>query len=184
MEMQEKFESVQVFGESWLSFLGFFAPFGSENSFWNRLKKSRTFKNAFVYDHQKLQKVGLTDGLAPPKVTVADVDRSVSNICLIVALVLSCPLLIMGEMSSNEGRWSTFMQGLLDESNDNTPCAPLVNFAHLYSDYCISRLQHWFKRLYVVTLLSFYSALATLTIALFYVMCRPAESSNCSSMIT
>jgi hypothetical protein len=186
-EMQEKLQHARIFGDSWLSFLGFFAPFGCANSFWNRLKNSRTFKHVFVYDEQCVQKLGkasLSDQLAAPRVTVADVDGSVNNICLICALVLGCPLLMMGEMSSNEGRWTTFMHGLIDQSNDNQLCLPSVNFTQLYSNYCLSSIQHWFKRLYVVTLLSFYSALATLNMALFYYMCRPSESSNSSSMIT
>ncbi len=186
-EMQERLEYAHIFGDSWKSFLGFFAPFGCANSFWNRLKKSRTFKHVFVYDEQCVQQLGkasLCDRLVAPRVTVADVDGSVNNICLICALVLGCPLLVMGEMSSNEGRWTTFMHGLVDQSNGNQLCLPSVNFTQLYSDYCLSSIQHWFKRLYVVTLLSFYSALATLNMALFYYMCRPSESSNSSSMIT
>jgi hypothetical protein len=186
-EVQEKLQHARIFGDSWLSFLGFFAPFGCANSFWNRLKNSRTFKHVFVYDEQCVQKLGkasLCDQLAAPRVTAADVDGSVNNICLICALVLGCPLLMMGEMSSNEGRWTTFMHGLIDQSNDNRLCLPSVNFTQLYSEYCLSSIQHWFKRLYVVTLLSFYSALATLNMALFYYMCRPSECSNSSSLIT
>jgi hypothetical protein len=185
--MQEKLQHAHIFGDSWLSFLGFFAPFGCSNSFWNRLKKSRTFKHVFVYDEQCVEKLGkasLCDQLAAPRVAVADVDALLNNICLICALVLGCPLLVMGEISGNEGRWTAFMHGLVDESNGNQLCLPSVNLTQLYSDYCLSSIQHWFKRLYVATLVSFYSALATLAMVLFYYMCRPSASSNSSSMIT
>ena len=185
--MREKLEHAHIFGHSWQSFLGFFAPFGCANSFWNRLKKSQTFKHVFVYDEQcvqKLSKSSLCDQLAAPRVAVADVDALLNNICLICALVLGCPLLVMGEISGNEGRWTAFMHGLVDESNGNQLCLPSPNFTQLYSDYCLSSIQHWFKRLYVVTLLSFYSALATLNMALFFYMCRPSESCNIASNIT
>jgi hypothetical protein len=185
--MREKLEHAHIFGHSWQSFLGFFAPFGCANSFWNRLKKSQTFKHVFVYDEQcvqKLSKSSLCDQLAAPRVAVADVDALLNNICLICALVLGCPLLVMGEISGNEGRWTAFMHGLVDESNGNQLCLPSANFTQLYSDYCLSSIQHWFKRLYVATLVSFYSALSTLAMVLFYYMCRPSESSNSSSMIT
>lgn len=39
-QMKGKVVAAKVFGESWMSFLGFFAPFGTENGFLNRLKNS------------------------------------------------------------------------------------------------------------------------------------------------
>jgi biotin operon repressor len=182
-----KVEAANIFGQSWMSFLGFFAPFGTENSFWSRLKKSPTFKYVFVYDEHSVEQLGqaaLSQELAVARVTVADVDGSVNNVSLVCALLLGIPTLIMGEMSSNEGRWLTFMQGLLDRSNDNKLCLPSAQLPNLYSDYCLAVFQHWFKRLYLVVLLCFYSSAATLLMAVFYYMCRPSESCNCSSMMT
>jgi hypothetical protein len=185
--MQRKVEAANIFGQSWMSFLGFFAPFGTENGFLNRLKNSPTFKYIFIYDERSVEQLGkaaISQELAVAKVTVADVDGSVNTVSLICALLLGIPALIMGEMSSNEGRWLTFMQGLVDRSNDYKLCLPSAQYPNLYSDYCLSLLQYWFKRLYVVVVLCFYSSAATLLMAVFYYMCRPSEFCNCSSMIT
>ena len=57
-QLLRKDEAANIFGQSWMSFLGFFAPFGTENSFWSRLKKSPTFKYIFVYDEHSVEQLG------------------------------------------------------------------------------------------------------------------------------
>jgi hypothetical protein len=184
--MRDKLESGLIFGSSWRSFFGFFAPFGTSNSFWSRLQKSPSFKHLFVYDESVLDKcvdASISAELGRGRVRVADVDAVVNNTSLICALVISIPLMIMGELGSNNENWSSLMQSLQDKSTGAPFCLPSSNSSFLYSTFCTSLFSFYYKRLFLSTILCFYTACASLFMAVYYYMCRPSEGSNCMSMM-
>jgi hypothetical protein len=72
-QMKERAASGRIFGKTWKSHLGFFAPFGTENSFWERLKKSPSFKHLFLFDGRavdNLYETPLSEEVAGALVTV------------------------------------------------------------------------------------------------------------------
>jgi hypothetical protein len=180
--MKEKDESVGIFGQSWREVLGFFAPYGTRNCFWERLKKSPSFKHLFVFRTlENLRDRQLSDDHAVP-VAVSDVDAAVNTSALVCALLLSIPCSIMTNTSPD--MWQDWMGGNPDwNGKEWVPCMPSGPDS-LYSDYCVNNLRYQFTFLYLMTMVSFYSALCTLITSVFYYMCRPSESSNCSSLIT
>lgn len=183
--MREKVASANIFGESWKSLIGFFAPFGTENCFWNRLKKSPSFKHLFVYDERILESctdATLSAELGGARLDVAHVDATVNNASLVCALVLSIPTLVVGVMGSNKQGWSELMHGLRDEASGGL-CLPSAKFSNLYSAYCLAQFDILYKRLFFLVVLCFYSSFATLFLSVFYFMCRPSETCNCFSMI-
>jgi hypothetical protein len=182
--MRDKLESGTIFGNSLGSFLKFFAPFGTQNSFWCRLKKSPSFKHLFVYDESVLHKcvdASISAELGRGRVRVADVDTTVNNTSLICALVISIPLMIFGELSSNNENWASMMQTLSDPTNGDQFCQRLPDSSRFYSNFCLSRFQTYYNRLFFATISCFYTACASLFLAVFYYMCRPSEGSNCLS---
>ena len=186
-QMKERAESGRIFGTSWMSFLGFFAPFGTQNSFWNRLKKSPSFKHLFVFDHKGVENVDgtlLTEDAEVARVTVSDVDAAVNTSALVCALLLSVPCAIM--TSTSPDGWQNFMNGKIEwNGTERAPCTPRGSDSDsLYSDFCVNDFLHDFTFLYLMTMVAFYSALCTLITSVFYYMCRPSESCNCSSLIT
>jgi hypothetical protein len=183
--MREKASSANIFGDSWRSMLGFFAPFGTENSFLERLKKSPSFKHLFVYDghvSESCADATLSAELSTAKLDVAHVDTTVNNASLVCALVLSIPTLIVGVMGSNKQGWSELMHGLQDHVNGGL-CLPSANVSNLYSVFCLAQFDAIYKRLFVCVMLCFYSSIATLFMSVFYFMCRPSEMCNCFSKI-
>lgn len=183
--MREKIASANIFGDSWKSFLAFFAPYGTENSFFNRLKKSPSFKHLFVYDQRVLDLCAdpaLSAELGGVRLDVAHVDATVSNTSLVCALVLSIPTLIVGVMGNNKEGWAELMHGLHDHA-DGGLCLPSAKYANLYSTFCLNQFDALYKRLFFLVILCFYSSFATLFLSVFYFMCRPSETCNCFSMI-
>ena len=94
-QLKERAASGRIFGETWKSFLGFFAPFGTDNSFWERLKNSPSFKHLFLFDGKavdNLHGTPLTEEVSGASVTVNDVDAAVNTCSLVCALlyVLLC----------------------------------------------------------------------------------------------
>ena len=168
--MQERDESGGIFGQSWREVLGFFAPYGTRNCFWERLKKSPSFKHLFVFQSlDNLHDKQLSDEHAAP-VAVSDVDAAVNTSALVCALLLSVPCAIM--TSTDPDGWLNYINGVPGCSDS------------LYSDSCVKTLQNNFTFLYLMTMVAFYSALCTLITSVFYYMCRPSESCNCSSLLT
>jgi hypothetical protein len=83
-----------------LNFVGFLAPFGTENSFCNRLITSPMFRHFFVHNGE----------MVGSALTVVDVDSAVNNCALICALLLGVPTGIMGSMGSSPDAWINLMQ--------------------------------------------------------------------------
>ncbi len=177
-QIDEKVALARIFGESWRSRLGFFAPFGTQNSFWNRLKLSPMLRHFFIHDAQfddDLCNRTLTDESPSPRVTVADVDSAVNNCALICALLLSIPTSVISNLS--EDSFVTMMASQcqhLDFSN-------LQNTA--FSEDCVSGFKSNFMFLYNNCIMCFYSSLFTLITAVLYYMCRPSESYNNASKV-
>ncbi len=184
--MQSRLETGMVFGESWKSLLGYFAPFGTQNSFLSRFKKSSAFKHIIFFDNSIFDynvDSALTETL-DAKVTVASTDASVNNCSLICALLITIPTLILGELSVNNDRWLDYLQRLRDVTSSDMPCLRAAVSTSQFSDFCLFQLQESFERLYFGAILCFYSSMTTLFLAVFYYMCRPSESSSCSSIRT
>ena len=179
-QMKERAESGRIFGTSWMSFLGFFAPFGTQNSFWNRLKKSPSFKHLFVFDHKGVENVDgtlLTEDAEVARVTVSDVDAAVNTSALVCALLLSVPCTVMSNVSSNSDGWQQWVDGEPDPNTGALCALP-------YSDFCLQKLRWAVEFLYQTNMICFYASLCTLCTSIFYYMCRPSESCNSSSLNT
>ena len=184
--MQSRLESGMIFGESWKSLLGYLAPFGTQNSFLSRFKKSSTFKHIIFFDNSVFNynaDSALTETL-DAKLTVAGTDASVNNCSLVCALLITIPTLILGELSVNNDRWLDYLQRLRDVTSSDMPCLHAAVSTSQFSDFCLLTLQDSFERLYFAAILCFYSSMTTLFLAVFYYMCRPSESSSCSSIRT
>jgi hypothetical protein len=180
--MKDRDESGSIFGQSWLEVLGFFAPYGTPNCFWERLKKSPAFKHLFVFQSlDNLCDKPLSGDHAVP-LAVSDVDAAVNTSALVCALLLSVPCAIM--TSTTPEGWLNFLDGKNEWNGAEwTPCTPKGS-NNLYSDFCVYLLQYNFEFLYLMTMVAFYSALCTLITSVFYYMSRPSESCNCSPLIT
>ena len=163
----------------WMTFL---APFGTENSFWNRLKMSVTFQHWLAYDQdflaalQSLEKTSLKAQYPCAQIAVCDVDTAVNNAALISALMLGVPMGILGSMSGNQDGWLDLVGS--HKTPDGTRCTLP------YSEFCFDYLFRRYQALYLTSTICFYSALFTLITAIVYYLCRPSESSNVSSMNT
>lgn len=180
--MQSRLESGMIFGESWKSLLGYFAPFGTHNSFLSRFKKSSAFKHLFFFDNNIFDH-NADDALADThdvKVTVASADASVNNCSLICALLITVPTLVLGELSISSDRWLDFLQTLRDATSGDMPCLHEAVSTRLLSDFCSTKLLESFERIYFGSVLCIYASITTLSSAVFYYMCRPSETSSCS----
>jgi hypothetical protein len=153
-----------------LNFVGFFAPFGTKNSFCNRLIFSPMFRHFFVYDVT----------LAGSALTVADVDSAVNNCALICALLLGVPTGIMASMGSTPDAWINLMQ-----NGVGVDCPPTATNPVAYSPKCTDLFKGRSRFMFDWIIISFYSSLFTLITAVLYYMCRPSEcytTSQTSSM--
>ena len=178
--MMQRVESGSIFGKTWKSFLGFFMPYGTDNCFWNRFKKSPAFRHLFIYNDtslEQLDKTPLSEVADVAPLTVTDVDSAVNTSALVSALLLSIPSSIMSAVGGEPGSWQAFMEGMPDP-NTGAQCALP------YSELCLSQFKYRFDTLHVFVITSFYSCLLTLFLAFGYYMCRPAESCNTSSLTT
>ena len=113
-QMEERAASGRIFGETWKSFLGFFAPFGTKNSFWERLKNSPSFKHLFLFDGKavdNLTQSPLSEEVSGASVTVNDVDAAVNTCSLVCALLLSVPCTVMSSVSGSPDSWQALMRG-------------------------------------------------------------------------
>jgi hypothetical protein len=120
----------------WMTFL---APFGTENSFWNRLKMSVTFQHWLAYDQdflaalQSLEKTSLKARYPCAQIAVCDVDTAVNNAALISALMLGVPMGILGSMSGNQDGWLDLVLIKLLMAHDAL-CRILSSASTIYSD--------------------------------------------------
>ena len=154
-----------------LNFVGFFAPFGTKNSFCNRLIFSPMFRHFFVYDVT----------LAGSALTVADVDSAVNNCALICALLLGVPTGIMASMGSTPDAWVNLMQNdLFGVGGGGMQCLPIATNTTnttdvAYSPQCTDLFKARARFMFAWIVVSFYSALFILITAVLYYMCRPSE---------
>jgi hypothetical protein len=178
--MKQRVESASIFGQTWKSILGFFAPYGTDNCFWNRLKKSPSFRHLFIYNHTSLRKLvetPLSEVADVAPLTVTDVDSFVNTSALVCALLLSIPSSIMSAVGGQPDSWQAYVEGMTDR-NSGAQCALP------FSELCLHEFKNNFEGLHVFVITCFYSCLLTLFLAFCYYMCRPAESCNTSSFTT
>jgi len=180
-QMKKRAASGRIFGETWKSFFGFFAPFGTDNCFWERLKNSPSFQHLFLFDGKavdNLHGTPLTEEVSGASVTVNDVDAAVNTCSLVCALLLSVPCTVMSSVGGSHDFWQAIMQGGVFEGVEGVACELP------YSDYCLKNLKISFEFMYRSNMICFYASLCTLVTAVFYYMCRPSESCNSSSIST
>ena len=178
--MEKRVANGRIFGQSWKEVLGFFAPFGTRNSFWSRLNKSQSFSLFWVFNDPSLNDLldkELSETTDVGGLKVSDVDAAVNMCALVCALLLSVPCAIMssGPVGGKDDGWQAWLEGMYDGTTKAKCQLP-------YSDFCLIILKENFDNLYQDMLICFYTSLFTLITSVFYYMCRPAESCNCSSL--
>ncbi len=186
---ERRVDSVTIFGETWLSFLAFFMPFGTKNSLWNRLKTNPVFY-IFCYDSdfaKQLREKLLIEESPHPLIAVPNIDSAVNNCALICALLLNVPITIISNLTTSENLLQMMVNPFRFDQ-DRNQCIRSLDFSNLKNTTynirdCFSEFKENFSFVYISTIICFYSALYTLLTAVFYFMCRPAESSHNSSKI-
>ena len=178
-----------IFGGTWLSFLAFFVPFGTKNSLWNRLKTSPVFY-IFCYESdfaKQLREKLLIEESPHPLIAVPNIDSAVNNCALICALLLSVPITIISNLTTSENLLPMTVNpfGFDQDRNQCIRSLDLSNLKNMTYNIrdCFSEFKENFSFVYISTIICFYSALYTLLTAVFYYICRPAESSHNSSKI-
>jgi hypothetical protein len=195
--MLSRVETGEIFGSTWKEHLGFFMPFGTKNCFWERLKKSSTFRYLFTYDHEfvatlkALRSSPLTEEIPAARITVHDVDATVNNCALICALLLGVPMSVISNFAGgNQDGWIDWMRDThigsrrLPTSQWDYICDPIDGAEANYSDVCLATFEKAYMNFFAWVTVSFYAALFTLITAVVYYMCRPSESCNNSSLNT
>jgi hypothetical protein len=182
--IEERVAAGEIFGKTWMEYLGFFAPFGTYNSFWSRLQSSPMLRHFFVHDKKfgsALANTTLSENGPDIKVTAHDVDAAVNNCALICALLLSIPFGVISNLSEET---LTSMMVAAPTSH----CSSSLNYTDLansdYSELCISDFKNKFTFMFQMCMACFYSSCYTLITAVLYYMCRPSESYNNSSLVT
>jgi ribosomal protein L13E len=181
--IRDRFRSGLIFGQTWREFFAFFAPFGTKNSFWNRLCKSPMIRHIFVHDSNFVDDFGqhnLTDESPSARVTATDVDSSVNSCALICALLISIPSGLVNNMADSDF-YTTIMISGWGRTEQRVCHAPDTTNA---SSDCFKHFEGAFQFLTQMVLASFYLNIFVLILAVLYYMCRPAESYNNSSLLT
>jgi hypothetical protein len=167
-----------------MEYLGFFAPFGTDNSFWSRLQNSPMLRHFFVHNTKfgsELANATLSKSGPDIPVTAPDVDAAVNNCALICALLLSVPFGVISNL--NEETLKSMMVAA-----PRSQCSSSLNYTDLtnsdFSELCISDFKDKFTFMYQMCMACFYSSCYTLITAVLYYMCRPSESYNNSSLVT
>lgn len=180
--IESRVRSGRIFGQTWQEFLGFFVPFGTKNSFWQRLCASPMIRHVFVHDSKFIEDFGhhtLTDEAPSPLITTSDVDSAVNTCALICALLIGIPSGLISNMGDSGFYTSIIASGW---GNRVSEC-PAEDMANSTSD-CRQSFERIFSQLTAFVLISFYSNIFVLLVAVLYYMCRPAESCNVSSTLT
>ena len=182
--MDSKVSSCLIFGKTWFEMISFFFPFGSKNSFWNRLLSSPMFRHIFVYDSNFIRAMSrktLLDESPIPQATVSHVDSAVNSCALICALLISIPAGIISDMASSE----LFDYMVFSGQRGATMNCSSSHVATLTFDpRCIEIMKETYRNLVTFVLTSFYANIFCLMMAIMYYMCRPSESCNIASNIT
>ena len=178
-----------IFGETWWSFLGFFAPYGTKNSFWNRLKKSPMMRHIFVHDSNFIRNMktkSLLEEAPSPQITASDVDSAVNNCALICALLISIPAGLISDLGQSDFYVNLIASGQFLYPRlvqHNCTVTSATDFSNELTE-CMVPFKDSFSTLTTYTLASFYTNIFCLMMAVLYYMCRPSESYNISSSLT
>jgi hypothetical protein len=144
----------------------------------------------FCYDSdfaKQLRESMLIQESPHPMIAVPNVDSAVNNCALICALLLNVPIGIISNLTTSDNLFQ-MMVNPFGFNPDRPQCILSLDFSNLRntaynSHHCFSEFKENFSFVYISTIVCFYSALYTLLTAVFYYMCRPAESSHNSSKI-
>jgi hypothetical protein len=182
--IDSRIRSGHIFGHTWVEFFGFFAPYGTKNSFWSRLKSSPMLRHIFVFSPDYIQEIGrktLSEETPSPQITVSDIDSSVNNCALICALLIGIPAGIV----SNMGDSDLYTNMITSGSFLYVPNCTSSNWERsTFPDACIASFKFGYQWLVGFTIASFYTNIFSLLMAVLYYMCRPSESYNICSNIT
>jgi hypothetical protein len=186
---EQRVASARVIGQSWLELLGFLAPFGTRNSFWNRLRRSPTFRHFFIYDSRfagDLEERTLLEESPSPRVSVADVDSSVNNCALICALLLSIPCGLMTSWSENT-YLNVMIHPMADYQPAGSPWVCALDVSNLqnttFPSNCKTVFMRKFLPMFNNMLACFFACLFTLISVVLYYMFRPSEAYNNSPLV-
>ena len=182
--VKSRTRSGHIFGHTWYEFFGFFAPYGTRNSFWSRLKESPMLRHIFVFSPDYIQVIGsktLLQETPSPQITVSDVDSSVNNCALICALLIGIPAGIVSNMGSSELYTNMITSGSFWFVAD---CTESMLKKSTLPGACIESFKAGYRGLVLSTTASFYTNIFSLLLAVMYYMCRPSESYNISSNAT
>ena len=172
-----------IFGETWFDRFGFFLPFGSKNSFLNRLRRSPMFRHIFLFDSKFIEDMSrktLLEEAPSPQATVSDVDSSVNNCAIICALLLSIPAGLISDMSSSDLFDSMVFSG---GRGRVMKCGSSHLATSTFDPECMTIFFVDYTDLVTYALISFYTNIFCLLMAVLYYMCRPSESHNISSSL-
>ena len=181
--IRDRVRSGRIFGQTWREFFAFFAPFGTQNSFWNRLCKTSMIRHIFVHNSKFVDELGKRDLIEESPsalITVSDVDASVNSCALICALLISIPSGLVNQMAESDFYTTLMMNGWGRTEQELCPAPDFTN----PSSNCSKEFLSTFHILTMVVLASFYCNIFVLSLVVFYYMCRPAESYNNSSLLT
>ena len=182
--VKSRTRSGHIFGHTWYEFFGFFAPYGTRNSFWSRLKESPMLRHIFVFSPDYIQVIGsktLLQETPSPQITVSDVDSSVNNCALICALLIGIPAGIVSNMGSSELYTNMITSGSFWGVAD---CTESMLKKSTLPGACIESFKAGYSSLVLSTTASFYTNIFSLLLAVMYYMCRPSEAYNISSSAT
>jgi hypothetical protein len=186
--VNERIRSGHIFGDTWYEFFGFFAPFGTRNSFWSRLKSSPMLRHIFVFSPDFVDEIAsktLLQETPSPQITASDVDSSVNNCALICALLIGIPAGLVGNMGDSDLYTNMITSGSFysakncTESNWGSYASPEDS-----AFWCVASFKHAYSWLAGFTIASFYTNIFSLLLAVMYYMCRPSESYKISSNVT
>jgi hypothetical protein len=182
--IEERVAATEIFGKTWKEYLGFFAPFGTDNSFWSRLQNSPMLRHFFVHNKKfgsELANTTLSESGPDCQVTAPDVDAAVNNCALICALLLSIPFGVISNLSEDT------LKSMMVAA-PTSQCSSSLNYSDLsnsdFSELCIRDFKDKFTFMYQMCMSCFYSSCYTLITAVLYYMCRPSESYKNSSLVT
>jgi hypothetical protein len=138
-------------------------------------------RHIFVHDSNFVDEFGkhdLIEESPSASITVSDVDASVNSCALICALLLSIPAGLVNQMAESD-LYTTMMTSGLNGRTEEL-CPAITN----PSSRCFEDFLDEFYYLAAMVKASFYFNISVLMLAVFYYMCRPAESYNNSSFLT
>ncbi len=169
--IDQRIHSGHIFGQSLSEFLAFFAPFGTKNGFWHRLKTSPMIRHIFVHVSSFVHRMNaksLVDEAPSPAVCVSDVDSSINNCALICALMISIPSGLVSNLNS-EG-YNAMMASGGYSAHGNCTMAD-IEMSTFTKSSCDDQFEFAFSSLIIYIFASFYSNIFSLLMDVCYYMC-------------